>query len=150
MLFDIEERKEKWERVPLWVYLMFFFLILTLSLLVAFSILWGAENWKQALAGAFFSLLSALYSTFFFRGEYSKEDIFKTFLNSLLFALVIFLVSGFVIMFLVLLGPHIARGFRIKAMKLLLWGFQQVITTYLLTSPAFSASIAIIRTIVKK
>ncbi len=150
MLFDLEEKRRRWERIPTGVYVAGFAGAFLISVLVSLTVLRGQENLPQAMAGIAFSLVTGIYGTFFFRSEFSKEDVAKTFLNSLLLALVIFLVSGFLLMFAVLLGPHIARGFRIKAMKLLLSGFQQVITTYLLTSPGIFSLLAIGRLFVKK
>ncbi len=150
MLFDIEERQRKWERIPLLIYIIGFLLLALLSATVSAAILKGQENALQAAAGIILSLITGIYGLIFFRSEYSKEDIVKTSLNSLLLTLVVFLVSGFLLMFAVLLGPHIAKGFRIKAMRLLLSGFQQVITTYLLISPAVISLLSLGRFLVKK
>ncbi|GEM_PF-2502558 len=150
MLFDLEERKRRWERVPASVYVAGFALILAVSLALAWAVLRGSENFYQGLLGAGLALVSSIYSVVFFRSEYSREDLVKTFLNGLLLSLGVFLVSGFLVMFAVLLGPHIARGFRIKAMKLLITGFQQIITTYLLVSPGFLAFLSLLRMAFKK
>ena len=150
MLFDLEERRQRWERIPEGLYIAGFAGIILISSLVSLTVLKGQENLLQAIAGIVFSLATGIYGVAFFRSEFSKEDVAKTFLNSLLLALVIFLVSGFLLMFAVLLGPHIAKGFRIKAMKLLLSGFQQVITTYLLTSPAIFSLLAMGRLLIKR
>ncbi len=150
MLFDLEERKRRWERVPMAIYTAGFLAVLVASLLLSWAVLRGSENLYQGAAGAALALASSLYSVFFFRSEFSREDLVKTFLNGLLLSLGIFLVSGFLVMFAVLLGPHIAKGFRIKAMKILIAGFQQVITTYLLLSPGILALLSLLRMGIKK
>ncbi len=150
MLFDLEERKRRWEKVPAALYAAGFVAVLLASLAFSWAVLKGSENLYQGLAGAGLALASSAYSVFFFRSEFSKEDLVKTFLNGLLLSLGVFLVSGFLVMFAVLLGPHIARGFRIKAMKVLITGFQQVITTYLFLSPGILALLSLLRMGIRK
>ncbi|MCD6454366.1 MAG: hypothetical protein J7L62_03595 [Candidatus Aminicenantes bacterium] len=150
MLFDIEEKTKFWEKFPHWSIALFFLVIFFASLTLSYVILNHAATLKQALIGGSISLVFSVFSILFYRIEYSNENLVKSFLNSLLLALAFFLISSFLVMLAVIVGPNIAHGLRIEAMKLLLFSFQQIATSFLLLSPAFLSIISLGRMIIRK
>lgn len=147
---DLEEKKRRWGKFPVWSIALFFFLVLILAVTLSYFVLFHSVTIKQFLTGAIISLLFSIAAVLFLRGEYSNEDLVSTFANSMLLALAFFLVAGFIVMLVVILGPHIAAGLRLKAMNVLDFSFQQIATSFLFTSAIFISFISLIRIAIKK
>ncbi len=146
----MEEKKRRWGKFPIWSLALFFLLVLLTGIFLSYTILFHSVTLKQFLIGSILSLIFSIVSVLFLREEYSNEDLVTTFGNSLLLALAFFLVAGFIIMLVVILGPHIAAGLRLKAMNILDFSFQQIATSFLFTSAIFLSLISLIRIAIKK
>ncbi len=150
MIFDYEDEKKSWDKFPSWLVFLAFFIILCLLITTGYSILYHSVTLKQFLTGLSIGLVFSIGSILYLRVEFSNEDVIKTFGNSLLLTLAMFLISGFIVMMVVIIGPNIAHGLRIEAMKILIFSFQQIATSFLFASAAFLALFSLVRIIIKR